>query len=82
MNILSQIFNFETKNLLIIEIIEKIKSEVINSIEQMFTNLSSHRYIDNMLSIQNKSNNLIKELIIKFIEIIDKTYMNSEQRKN
>lgn len=81
MNILSQIFNFETKNLLIIEIIEKIKVELINYIELLFTNFSSHRYIDNMLTLQSKTNDLIKDLIIKFIEIIDKVYMNSEQRK-
>ena len=81
MNILSQIFNFETKNLLIIEIIEKIKVELMNYIELLFTNFSSHRYIDNMLTLQSKANNLIKDLIIKFIEIIDKVYMNSEQRK-
>ena len=74
MNILPQFFNFETKNLLIIEInlneiIEKIKVEVVNLIELAFTNFSSNRYIDNMLTIQHKANNLIKELIIKFIDI-------------
>lgn len=81
MNIVSQIFNFETKNLLIIELIEKIKSEVINLVELFFTNYSSHRYIDNILTLQRKNNNFIKELIVKFIEIIDKTYKKTEIRK-
>ena len=81
MNIVSQIFNFETKNLLIIELIEKIKSEVINLVELFFSNYSSHRYIDNILTLQRKNNNFIKELIVKFIEIIDKTYKKTEIRK-
>lgn len=51
MNILSQIFNFDTKNLLQIEIIQKIKKEVIGVMELIFTNFSSHRYIDNFLYV-------------------------------
>lgn len=81
MNILSQILNSETKNLLINEIIKKIKDECIKIMEQILTNFSSHRYIDNTLTIQHNVNNIIKNLIINFIESIDKEYMNSEERK-
>ena len=57
------------------------KQEVINYIELLFTNFSFHRYIDNFLTLQQKNNELIKELIINLINTIDKNYKNSEIRK-
>lgn len=81
MNILSQIFNYETKNLLLNQIIENIKGKIIDFIQSIFTNFSNYRYIDSILNLQKLNNNLIRELIIKFIQIIDNEYKNSEIRK-
>ena len=45
MNILSYIFNFETTNLLINQIIDNIKKKVISGTTQFMVNFSSNRYI-------------------------------------
>ena len=45
MNILSQILNYETKNLFIDDILEKIKAKLTNAILSILTNFSKNRYI-------------------------------------
>ena len=76
MNILSQILNYETKNLFINDILEKIKSKLMNAILSILTNFSKNRYIKSFLNLQKEVNNLIIELIIDFISLIDNSYKN------
>lgn len=81
MNILSYIFNFETKNLLIQHFFETIKEKVMDFFTQMILNFSTNRYVCNMLNLQKNLNNTIKDLIIKFIHTIDSCYKYSDSRK-
>ena len=67
MNILSQILNYETKNLFIDDILEKIKAKLTNAILSILTNFSKNKYIKSFLNLQKEVNNLIIELIIDFI---------------
>ena len=59
MNILSQILNYETKNLFIDDILEKIKTKLTNAILSILTNFSKNRYIKSFLNLQKEVNNLI-----------------------
>ena len=70
MNILSHILNFETKNLLINQLILKIKNFITDFIESILINFSHNRYIYNFLNFQKSFNHMIVELIIKFIEFL------------
>ena len=70
MNILSQILNYETKNLFIDDILEKIKAKLTNAILSILTNFSKNRYIKSFLNLQKEVNNLIIELIIDFINVV------------
>ena len=81
MNILSQILNYETKNLFIDDILEKIKAKLTNAILSILTNFSKNRYIKSFLNLQKEVNNLIIELIIDFISLIDNSYKESDVRK-
>lgn len=81
MNILSQILNYETKNLFIDDILEKIKAKLTNAILSILTNFSKNRYIKSFLNLQKEVNNLIIELIIDFISLIDNCYKKSDARK-
>ena len=81
MNILSQILNYETKNLFIDDIIEKIKAKITNAILSILTNFSKNRYIKSFLNLQKEVNNLIIELRIDFISLIDNSYKKSDVRK-
>ena len=81
MNILSQILNYETKNLFINDILEKIKAKLTNAILSILTNFSKNRYIKSFLNLQKEVNNLIIELIIDFISLIDNCYKKSDARK-
>lgn len=81
MNILSYIFNFETKNLLIRQLVENIRDYVIDMVTQMLSNFSQNRYVCNMLNLQKKFNDIIKDLIIKFIHTIDSCYKYSDIRR-
>lgn len=54
MNILAYILNFETKNLLILQLIETIKDKLSDLITQILLNFSSNRYVCNMLNLQKK----------------------------
>ena len=81
MNILSQILNYETKNLFIDDILEKIKAKLTNAILSILTNFSKNRYIKSFLNLQKEVNNLIIELIIDFISLIDNYYKKSDVRK-
>ena len=81
MNILSHILNFETKNLLINQLILKIKNFITDFIESILINFSHNRYIYNFLNFQKSFNHMIVELIIKFIEFLDNEYKNSNIRK-
>ena len=67
LNILSQILNYETKNLFIDDILEKIKAKLTNAILSILTNFSKNRYIKSFLNLQKEVNNLIIELIIDFV---------------
>ena len=58
MNILSQILNYETKNLFIDDILEKIKAKLTNAILSILTNFSKNRYIKSFLNLQKEVNNL------------------------
>ena len=69
MNILSQILNYETKNLFIDNVLEKIKTKLTNAILSVLTNFSKNRYIKSLLNLQKEVNNLIIELIIDFISV-------------
>ncbi len=46
MNILSQILNYETKKFYINMAIKKIKCKLIDILNSILNNLSTHRYID------------------------------------
>lgn len=81
MNIISQILNYETKNLLVNKIIDEIRKEMLNFIDSALNNWSNNRYVINILSIQKKTNEIIRNFIIEFINIIDKTFKNSSERK-
>ena len=81
MNILSHILNFETKNLLINQLILKIKNFITDFIESILINFFHNRYIYNFLNFQKSFNHMIVELIIKFIEFLDNEYKNSNIRK-
>ena len=81
MNILSQILNYETKNLFIDDILEKIKAKLTNAILSILTNFSKSKYIKSFLNLQKEVNNLIIELIIDFISLIDNYYKKSDVRK-
>ena len=80
MNILSHILNFETKNLLINQLILKIKNFITDFIESILINFSHNRYIYIFLNFQKSFNHMIVELIIKFIEFLDNEYKNSNIR--
>ena len=81
MNILAYILNFETKNLLILQLIETIKDKLSDLITQILLNFSSNRYVCNMLNLQKKFNDIIKDLITKFIYTIDASYKHSDFRR-
>lgn len=82
MNILSHILNYETKNLFIDNILEKIKTKLTNALFSVLSNFSKNRYITSFLNLQKEVNNLIVELIIDFISLVDETYKNYDERKN
>ena len=54
----------------------------MNAILSSLTNFSKNRYIKSLLNLQKETNSLIIELIIDFISLIDKTYKQSDERKN
>ena len=81
MYIISQILNFETKSCIIEKSLRKMEELFKEFLNSMTTNFSANKYVSNILSIQNISNNFIMNFIINFINIIDNEYINSEQRK-
>lgn len=81
MNILPYILNIETKNLIINQLIEKIKLKLSKLFNKLFINFKTSRYIENILNIQKEMNDTLKEIIIEFINIIDKQFKNSDIRK-
>lgn len=81
MNIVPYILNFETKNLLIQQLIENIKQQIMNSITQLLLNFSPNRYVHYILNLQKNFNDIIKNLIINFIHSIDSSYKDSDIRK-
>ena len=64
MNILSQILNYETKNFYINMAIKKIKCKLIDILNSILNNLSTHRYIDFFLNLQKEINEMVIELIV------------------
>ena len=74
MNILSHILNFETKNLLINQLILKIKNFITDFIESILINFSHNRYVYNFLNFQKSFNHMIVELIKKIIILTNQMY--------
>lgn len=81
MNIITQILNYETKSLLINKIIDEIRKKMLNFFDSALNNLSNYRYVNNILSIQEKANEIIRNFIIEFINTIDKSFRDSNERK-
>lgn len=81
MNIITQIFDYDTKNLLINTLIQEFKNKLMNIIDSLLNSSTIHKYVDNMLLIQKKTNELIKNIIIEFIKTIDIAFKNSSERK-
>lgn len=82
MNILSHIFNFESKNILISQLVENLKEKITNILTQLFLNFSSNRYVSNILNLQKTFQDTIRELIIQCIHTLDECYKKSDIRKS
>ena len=82
MNILPQILNYDTKNLIINNIIYNIKAKLNEFITHICTDYSPSRLIKNTLELQNNYNKIVLDSIIQFINIADETFKNSDERKN
>ena len=74
MNIISQILNFETKNIIINTIICKLRENLFNLFEKLLFDFSLTRYTSFMLNLQQVFFEEIRNTIVIFIESIDKTY--------
>ena len=81
MNILPQILNYETKSFYINSSLQKIKVKLVKIISSIYKDLSKFKYIDFFLSLQREINLLVKELVVDFISLLDKSYKDSIERK-
>lgn len=82
MNIISQILNFETKNIIINTIICKLREKLFNIFEKLLFDFSLTRYTSFILNLQQTFFEEIRNTIVIFIESIDKTYRDSKERKD
>lgn len=81
MYIISQILSFETKNIIIDSILSKLKEKLFDFFINFLSNFSKNRYTSFMLNLQNLFFNEIRNIIVSFIESIDKIYRESDERK-
>lgn len=81
MNIISQILTFETKNMIINNILNKLKDKLFNFFMKFLVDFSKNRYITFMLNLQSSFFIEIRNIIIEFITSIDKIYRESKERK-
>lgn len=82
MDILTQILNFEEKNLIIDTIINNFKTKLTDFLSNFTFNFCIHRYSSSMLEMQRLFYDAAKYTIISIINIADNMFLNSVERKN
>ena len=80
MNILSQILNISSKNLLIEWCLHQFKEKLHTFLDKLLFE-TNHNFIDIIIELQTLSNDFIKYFITKFIETIDYVFKYSQERK-
>ena len=80
MNILSQILNISSKNLLIDWCLHQFKEKLHTFLDKLIFE-TNHNFIDIIIELQTISNDFIKNFITKFIETIDYVFKYSQERK-
>ena len=80
MNILSQILNISSKNLLIDWCLHQFKEKLHTFLDKLIFE-TNHNFIDIIIELQTISNDFIKKFITKFIETIDYVFKHSQERK-
>ena len=81
MNRIPQILGFETKNVIINNILSKLKEKLLAFFTNCFLDFSKNRYTTFMLNLQKLFFEEIRNIIVEFIETIDKIYRESSERK-
>lgn len=81
MNRIPQILGFETKNVIINNILSKLKEKLLAFFTNCFLDFSKNRYTTFMLNLQKLFFEEIRDIIVEFIETIDKIYRESSERK-
>ena len=81
MNILSQILNLSSKNLLIDTLLSNFKSDLSKMLNNYTDSFTNDKFINIFFDLQSTMNNFITSFIIKFIEAIDCDFKNSKERK-
>ena len=80
MNILSQILNISSKNLLIETSLHHFKEKLHIFLDKLLFE-TNHNFIDIIIEIQTLLNDFIKSFIVKLIETIDYVFKYSQERK-
>ena len=80
MNILSQILNISSKNLLIETSLHHFKEKLHNFLDKLLFE-TNHNFINIIIEMQTLLNDFIKSFIVKLIETIDYVFKYSQERK-
>ena len=79
MSIITQILNYETKNIIINNIISDFKKSLFDLLNNLFTN--NYSYVSLILNFQEFMNKQIINMIKNVIQIIDEQFKYSEERR-
>jgi len=82
MNILSQILNIETKNLIINQISYSFKLNLSKLLDDLINNINTIKYYNIFIELQSITNKICLEFIKILYEAIDNIFKNSIERKN
>ena len=81
MNILSQLLNIETKNLIINKTLSDIKYEITNFFESSINIFEGNFYLNFIIHLQKFMNEHIINIIHNIINYMDNEFKNSNDRK-
>lgn len=81
MNILPQILNISSKNLLVNQLTSTLKNKLFSIIEQFMQDISSKRYTDMFLLFQELMNHFSLSFFQSYFEALDLEFKNSLERK-
>ena len=81
MNILPQILNISSKNLLVNHFVDSFKKKIDHLLDHFIYGNAAHPYPSFFLEMQQIMNQICLDFISKYYELIDKDFRDSKERK-